>query len=603
MTYKIEDLKKLPEKPGVYIMKGRQGVILYIGKAINVRARVKQYFMPGHDLRPMIPLLIGQITDIETIVVSSEKEAFLLENNLIKQHKPKYNVLLKDDKSYIALKINNKHPWPRLQLVRYRGKPKADGLYFGPYTSALAARNTLDLLQKVFPMRQCSDQELLRRTRPCILYDMHRCVAPCVGKCSKEEYDGYVQSTIRFLKGNDKDVLKDLHRKMNQASEQLEFEKAGDLLRTIQQIERTVEEQRVDKPLGIDTDALGLYRQGEDVTLALLIFREGKLTGSRSFSFHNIIEDDEELIETFLLQNYEGSTDLPKEILVPVPLVDTSSLEELLRVQIHSPQRGDKRAVIKMAEDNAQSYFKRERDETAIREKTLLEMEEKFHLSRFPERIECFDNSNIAGDHIVSAMVSFVNGKKDSSGYRKFKIRSVDIPDDYGAMREVLTRRYKRAKEENNLPDLIVIDGGKGHLNVAIAILEELDIAVCDVIGVAKEEGRHDKGSTSEQVFLRNIKDPIFLPKNSRILYLLQQIRDEAHRSAIGYHRKVRSKQTIRSSLDDVFGIGPAKKKALLKTFGSLKGLAAATDEQILAVKGISEANLAAIRKMLSPNN
>lgn len=599
MTYQLEDLKKLPEKPGVYIMKGRQGVVLYVGKAKNLRLRVKQYFAVGHDLRPMIPFLVGKVEAIETIIVSSEKEAFLLENNLIKQHRPKYNVQLKDDKSYIALKINNKEMWPRLQLVRYRGRPKADGLYFGPYTSALAARKTFDLLQKVFPMRQCSDQELKRRTRPCILYDMHRCVAPCVNKCTKEEYDGYVQGSIRFLRGHDKEVLKDLYRQMNEASERLDFEKAGDLYNSIQQIEKTVEEQRVDKPLGIDTDAIGLYREGEDVALAQLIFRGGKLTGSRSFSFRNIIEDDDELLETFLLQHYEGSLDIPKEIIVPVPLVDADSLEELLHVQVHTPQRGDKRAIIKMAEENAESYFKRERDQTAIREQTLLEMEEKFSLARFPERIECFDNSNIAGDHIVSAMVTFVNGQKETSGYRKYKIKTVDRGDDYGAMREVLTRRYKRAKEENNLPDLILIDGGKGHLNVAIAILEELDIAVCDVIGVAKEEGRHDKGSTEEQVFLRNIKDPILLPRNSRVLFLLQQIRDEAHRSAIGYHRKVRSKKTIRSALDDVHGIGPAKKKALLKTFGSIRGLKEAADESILEVKGISKANLAEIRKAL----
>lgn len=597
MTYSQEDLKKLPDKPGVYIMRGRQGVVLYIGKAINIRTRVRQYFAPGYDLRPMIPLLVSKIESIETIVVSSEKEAFLLENNLIKQHKPKYNVLLKDDKSYIALKINNKDQWPRLQLVRYRGKPKADGMYFGPYTSAIAARNTLDLLQKIFPMRQCSDQELKRRTRPCILYDMHRCVAPCVGYCTKEEYDGYVQGSIRFLKGYDKEVLKDLHKQMDAAAEKLEFEKAADLYRTIQQIEKTVEDQRVDKPLGTDTDAIGLYREGEDVALAQLIFRGGKLSGSRSYSFNNVIENDDELLQSFLLQHYEGSQDLPKEIVVPVALIDSPTIEELLNVQIHTPQRGDKKAIIKMAEDNAESNFKRERDETAIREKTLLEMEEKFHLAHFPEKIECFDNSNIAGSYLVSSMVTFVNGQKDTSGYRKFKIRTVDAPDDYGAMREVLTRRYKRAKEENNLPNLIVIDGGKGHLNVAISILEELDIAVCDVIGVAKEDGRHDKGITSEQVFLRNVKDPIILPRHSRILFLLQQIRDEAHRSAIGYHRKLRSKQTIKSSLDDVPGIGPAKKKLLLKTFGSVKGLCEATDEQILGVKGISNANLAEIRK------
>ncbi len=598
MAYNQENLKKLPAKPGVYIMRGKGAGVLYVGKAKNLKQRVRQYFTPGHDQRAMIPLLISKVETIETIVVSSEKEAFLLENNLIKQHKPKYNVLLKDDKSYIALKINNKNPWPRLQLVRYRGKPKPDGLYFGPYTSALSARKTFDLLQRIFPMRQCSDQELKRRTRPCILYDMHRCVAPCVGKCTKDEYDQYVKGTIRFLKGHDDEIVKELYQKMEKASENLEFEKAAELWKSIQQIERTVEGQKVDKPIGVDTDVFGLFRQGEDVAIAQLIYRGGTLTGSRSFSFTNLIEDDDELLQTFLLQHYDQMAQLPKEILIPTSIPDQETLEELIDVHMHAPKRGDKYAIVKMAQENAEAHFRQQRDQNAIREKTLLEMQEKFHLAHFPERIECFDNSNIAGDHLVSAMVSFVNGKKDSSGYRKYKIRTVDISDDYGAMREVLTRRYKRAKDENNFPDLIVIDGGKGHLNVAISILQELDVVACDVIGVAKEEGRHDKGATSEQVFLPNVKDPILLPKNSRILFLLQQIRDEAHRSAIGYHRKVRSKQTIKSALDDISGIGPAKKKALLKAFGSLKGIAKASDKAILAIPGITQSHLDEIRKI-----
>lgn len=600
MPITTEDLKKLPDSPGVYIMKGRQGGILYIGKANSLRQRVRQYFSPGHDLRPMIPLLVSKVDTIDTIVVTSEKEALLLENNLIKKHKPKYNALLKDDKTYIALKINTKHEWPRLELVRYRGRPKADGQYFGPYTSAMAARKTFDLLQKVFPMRQCSDQELKRRTRPCILYDMHRCVAPCVDLCTKGEYDGYVKDTIRFLRGQDTDLIKDLQRQMHEASEKLEFERAADIYKSIQQIEKTVEGQRVDKPLGVDTDGIGLYRQGEDVSLALLQFRSGKLTGSRSFGFQNIIEEDHELIASFLVQHYSDHHQLPKEILLPVLLESSEALEELLGTHLLTPQRGDKKAIIGMANQNAEAQFKRERDQAASREQTLLEMQEKLRLSRFPRRIECFDNSNISGKFLVSALVTFLNGQKDSSGYRKYKIRTVDTPDDYATMREVLGRRYKRAKEENNLPDLIVIDGGKGHLNTAIKILEELDVAVVDVIGVAKEEGRHDKGSTAEQIFLPNIKDPILLPRNSKILFLLQQIRDEAHRSAIGYHRKLRSKEAVHSALDDVPGIGPAKKKALLKAFGSVKGIKEASDEALFQVKGISKAHVASIRKTLS---
>lgn len=605
MPFDLEALKDFPTDPGVYIMKNRQGKVLYIGKAKNIRQRVKQYFTPGVDTRPMVPVLISQVANIETIIVSSEKEALLLENTLIKEHQPKYNALLKDDKTYIALKINNRHPWPRLELVRYRGRPKADGLYFGPYTSAFAARQTADLLQKIFPMRQCSDQELLRRTRPCILYDMKRCVAPCVDRCTHEEYEGYVKSAIKFLRGHDSDIVNDLKEQMKLASDQLEFERAAELQRTIQQIERTIENQSVDKPLGNDTDAIGIFREGEEIMLSQLLFRGGKLVATRDFEFSGILDDDAQLLNSFLIQHYVQYGERPHEILLPVQLDDEQILTDLLsenqrhKVRVHTPIKGEKRSVVEMAIKNAEAAFRRGKDQALIREKTLLEMQEKFHLTRFPEHIECFDNSNIAGTNLVSALVAFNNGEKDSSRYRKYKIRTVDTSDDYGAMREVLSRRYRNAKEENNLPDLVIIDGGKGHLNVAIKIFQELDIVSVDLISVAKEEGRHDKGITLEQVFLPNIKDPIILPRHSRILFLLQQIRDEAHRSAIGFHRKLREKKTVKSALDDVPGIGPAKRKALLKAFGSVKGIIAATDEQLLQIKGITPLLVNNLRKNL----
>lgn len=605
MSFDIKKLDLFPTKPGVYLMKGHQNEMLYIGKANNLRQRVKQYFVPGRDGRVMVPFLVSKIEEIETIVVTSEKEALLLENNLIKQYKPKYNALLKDDKTYIALKINNRHPWPMVSLIRYRGRPKADGLYFGPYTSALAARDTLDLIQRIFPLRQCSDQELVRRTRPCILYDMKRCIAPCVNKCTKVEYDHYVEGAIKFLKGQDKEVLKDLFLEMERRAEAMEFEKADEILQTIRQIEKTIEGQKVDKPLGEDADAFGIFREGDEAVLCQLLFRSGKLVGSRLHNFSQIAQDDHELLESFLLQNYDEQTELPHEILLSAPLENADAIAEILAanrkrgVRIYAPQRGEKLAMVQMAIANAESHFRQKKDLQAMRERTLLEMEEKFHLNRYPERIECFDISSIAGTEIVATMVVFTNGQKDTSRYRKYKIRTVDQADDYASMREALTRRYQRAKDENDLPDLLVVDGGKGHLNMALKVLSELNIVTVDVVGVAKEEGRHDKGMTEEQVFLPGAKDPILLRKNSPILFLLQQIRDEAHRTAITYHRKLRSKKTIKSALEDIPGIGPKKRSLLLKHFGSIKNLREATVEEMAQVTRITQKDIEVIQKFL----
>lgn len=605
MPFDTKKLDLFPQKPGVYIMKG-QNEVLYVGKANLLRQRIKQYFVPGRDGRVMVPFLVSKIEEIDTIVVTSEKEALLLENNLIKQYKPKYNALLKDDKTYIALKINNRHPWPMVSLIRYRGKPKADGLYFGPYTSAFAARQTLDLIQRIFPLRQCSDQELLRRTRPCILYDMKRCIAPCVNRCTKEEYDHFVGGAIKFLRGQDKEVLKDLLAEMERQAEALEFERAAEILDTIRQIEKTIEAQKVDKPLGEDSDAFGIFRQGDEAVLCQLLFRTGKLVGARRHNFSRIIQDDHELLESFLLQNYDEYTELPHEILLSASVENPDAISEILSanrkrsVKIYEPQRGEKLSMVKMAIANAESSFNQEKDLQAVRERTLLEMEEKFHLNRYPERIECFDISNIAGTENVATMVAFTDGQKDSNRYRKYKIRTVEQANDYACMYEALSRRYLRAKEEEDLPDLLVVDGGKGHLNMALKVLQELDIATVDVIGLAKEEGRHDRGMTQEQVFLPNHKDPIFLRQNSPVLFLLQQIRDEAHRTALAFHRKLRTKRTIKSALEDIPGIGPKKRALLLKHFGSIKKLREASLEEIAQLPRITQKDIQAIQKFLS---
>jgi excinuclease ABC subunit C len=602
MSFDPKKINLFPTQPGVYLMKGGEGEVLYVGKAKNLRQRVKQYFIAGRDGRLMVPYLVAKIEHIDTIVVTSEKEALLLENNLIKQHKPRYNALLKDDKSYIALKISYEDRWPAVKLVRYRGTPEPDGLYFGPYTSAQAARQTLDLLNRLFPLRQCSDREFARRVRPCLLYQMKRCAGPCGQKCTEEEYQHHLERTIKFLRGQDKEVLKDLYDEMKRLSDELQFEKAAQIHRTIQHIEKTIESQHVDRPLGHDVDAIGIYRHGDEVLLAQLIFRGGRLVGSRHFDFSNIAENDQELLSSFLLQHYEGQVEIPPEILVPIVLGDQATIEEILagrqgrKAALHMPKRGEKKALLDMAQANAEALFKSQKNEENMREKTLLEMQDCLNLSHYPSRIECFDNSNIAGVEPVSSLVAFTDGVKDSKRYRTFRLRNVDKVDDYASMREVLLRRYKRAKEENDLPDLVIVDGGKGQLNVALKVFEELNVVGVDVIGVAKEQGRHDKGMTMEQVFLPGQKEPLMLKKNSPVLFLLQKIRDEAHRVAISFHRKRRTKQTLRSALDDIPGIGPVKRRALLTHFGSLKKVEGASVEELRQVKGISESNIASLR-------
>ncbi len=598
------DLSKYSTEPGVYLMKNKAGIVIYVGKANNLRQRLKQYFASGQDVRPMIPFLVAEIVSIDIIVVTTEKEALLLENTLIKKHKPKFNALLKDDKTFISLMINDKHPWPMIQLIRTKGKPKKDGIYFGPYTSAYAARQTFELMTKLFPLRQCSDGEFKKRTRPCLLYGIKRCIAPCVGLCTKEEYRSYVDKAIDFLRGQDHKIIKELESEMQKASDALEFEKAAALLQTMKQIRHITQGSRgggiIAKAGGKDCDALALHRQGGEVMVAQLFFREGKLIGSEHFSFSEVAEGNEEIYTSFLLQYYKDKTVRPYEILLPVDLKHRQVLEEILELKIVQPQKGDKKSIVHLAEKNAKELFQQEKDENDLTEKMLLDLQETLRLNRYPERIECFDTSNIAGTDLVASMVAFTHGKYDKKRTRLFKIRDIPKSDDYAALRQVILRRLTRAKEENDLPDLIVVDGGKGQLTQALDVLKELDIVTVDPISVAKQEGKHDKGVTQEKIFLPGKSEPLLLPLHSPLLFLLQRIRDEAHRKAIGFHRDRRSKRTITSLIDEIPGIGEVKRQRLLTHFGSLQRILEASEEALLGVKGINSQDVAQIKKFNS---
>ncbi len=604
--YDPKQLDRFPKEPGVYLMKNQQKMVIYVGKANHLKRRVKQYFA-GQDSRTMIPYLLNEVIHIETIVVENEKEALLLENTLIKKHQPKYNAFLKDDKTFISLMINHQHKWPRIQLIRYKGKPKFKALYFGPYTSAFAARQTYELLTRLFPLRQCSDQELNRRTRPCLLYGIKRCVAPCVDLCSKQEYDSFVDGVIDFLKGKDQEILETLRKEMAEASEKLEFEKAGAFHNTIQQIEHVTKTRQIVEKAGTkDSDSIGLFRQGDEVILMQLFVREGKLVGSEHYSFTHALEENEPLISSFLLQYYREKRDLPQEILLPLSLKNRTLIEEILydthkkKILLLTPEKGTKKGLVRLAHKNAKATFEQEKNETELRERMLLDLAETLHLNRFPQRIECFDTSNISGTDLVASMIAFTNAQYDKKRTRYYKIKNINKGDDYAALHQVLSRRLSRAKDEDDLPDLVLIDGGKGQLNIALKVFKELDIANVDLAAVTKEEAKHTKGLTAERIFIPDQKEPILLNVRSPLLFLLQQIRDAAHERAIGFHRKRRSKRIIGSALESIPGIGPTKRKRLLRHFRSFKRIQEATDEQLLDVQGMTKKDIQALRSFTS---
>lgn len=574
--------------PGVYLMKNQQGQILYVGKAKNLKSRLKQYFIPGRDGRPMVPFLTAQVESIATIVTFSEKDALLLENTLIKRHRPKYNVLLKDDKTFVSLLINRHHNYPMVKIIRYREKPTEKGLLFGPYTSAFAARQTVELMSRIFKLRQCSDRELKSRSRPCILYSIGRCLAPCVAKCSHSVYQQEVERAIAFLKGNDDSVLCSLKQDMQQAAENLEFEQAQLILETIRQIEHvTKEKQTIVKVRSKDRDALALHRENGRSLIAKLLFRQGKLVGAESYPLEEVIGDEEQTWETFLLQHYSNQLVIPAEILLPSSLKNAPLLEEILadqkgeKVRLFCPKKGERTDQIALAQKNAATFFHQEWAAIAGREDLLLELQEVCHLTHYPVQIECFDTSSMSGSDPVACMVGFHKGARDKKRTRLFTIKTVKGGDDYGSLREVLKRHYTKAKENNALPDLILIDGGKGQLSSASKVLTELEIATVDLMALTKEEGKHDKGLREERVFIPHHRDPITLSPRSPVLFLLQQIRDEAHRVAIAFQRKRRQKRTIQSVLDQIPGIGPKKRNRLLEHFGSAKKAAAASREEL----------------------
>ena len=600
ITSITEKLAHLPARPGVYLMRDKGGKVIYVGKANDLRARVRAYFNSS-DERCQVEFLVRRVEDIETLVTSNAKEALILENNLIKQYKPRYNIRLKDDKSYLSIKVTTQHPWPRIFATR---KIVKDGnRYFGPFSSAVAARETIDIIEKHFLLRNCTDHNFKNRSRPCLQYQIKRCWAPCVLPVSQEDYREQVRQAMLFIEGRQQELIAELKRKMQERAEALEFEAAAKIRDQIQAVEKTLEKQRMVSHWGADQDIFGLYREGGFIEVQVLLVRQGKLTGNQSYSLEDLEFPDEEIMAGLLTQFYQGHRFIPDEILLPVSLEDVEAREEYLgdrkgkKITILTPHRGDKRQLVEMAAENARQSFFERHDQEKAREKMLRELQSQLRLKTYPHHIECYDISTIHGAHAVGSMVTFINGEADKTRYRHYRIRSIDPSsggDDFGMMLEVLKRRFSRGKKESDLPDLVVVDGGKGQLAMALAAMREVGVSGVEAVGLAKMRVQAAARSATierleERVFLPGQSNPVILRRNSNALFLLQRVRDEAHRFAITYHKKLRTKQTLYSVLDHIPGVGGTRKRALLRAFGSIKRIEEATLEDLLKVPSMNE--------------
>jgi excinuclease ABC subunit C len=581
-------------------MKDRRGNVVYVGKAKDLNNRVRSYFQPAGDQRTFVEALPHVLGDIDVIITESEKEAMILENTLIKQHQPRFNVKLKDDKNFLSLRIDNDAEWPRVQVVRRQKKDRAR--YFGPYHTAKSIRRTLNVLNRHFQLRTCPDNVLNNRTRPCLQYQIKRCPGPCVFDIDRDEYMGHVEDAILFLEGRGDELVEGLRDKMMDASDALEFELAAHYRDQIASIEKALQRQHAVSTDWVDRDVFGMYREGDRATMQVMFVRSGKLEGARSFSYEDQEFPDQEVLSSFLNLYYAAGNFIPKEILLPFELDEgeAEAYEELLgekkheRVYVKVPKRGSKKALIDTAMANAKQSFEDEYSQEERNKDMLDKLGGRLKLRQYPQRIECFDISNFQGKQIVGSMVVFEDGEPNKQEYRRYKMKDVSAQDDFASMREILMRRFKKvAEDEGPRPDLVVIDGGRGQLAQAVTVLEDLGIHDVDVVALAKARvdrvGFDDPEVTKsrERVFLPGRKNPVMLNPNSAELFLLERLRDEAHRFAITYHQELRRKQTLRSVLEDIPGVGKKTKKDLLRHFGSLSKIRKASPEQLREVPGV----------------
>ncbi len=621
----LEQARALPERPGVYLMKDARGQVLYIGKARRLRSRVRSYFGSGRSMERRIHALVDQIVTLDHVVTASEADALLLEATLVKRHQPTYNVRLKDDKHYPYLKVDVQHEWPRVTITR---RVEQDGArYFGPYASAGSVRRTLDVVKKLFPWRSCTKTITGTDPRPCLDYYIKRCIAPCTAYCTPEEYRAVIDQTLLFLEGRSNDVLRHVEREMGEASAGLEFERAAHLRDQAEAIRRVTERQRMATTTALDADVFALARSDDEACVQVFFVRGTVVADTDSFMLDGAREapdaSDGEVLGAFLAQFFESATYVPRSVLLSHAPADREQLREALRskrggaVEIAVPERGELRALVATAEENAREALAMHRVRwLADRDKTesaLSMLQDELDLPERPRRIECYDISTIQGSDTVASMVVFEDGRPRSDQYRRFRIRTVEGQDDFASMREVLTRRFKRLAEHrtpeveqggeqepdaseapdapwDTLPGLVVIDGGRGQLGAALDVLRDFGLGDVPACGLAKRE---------EEIYVADLAEPVRLPRSSQALYLLQRVRDEAHRFAVTYHRTVRGKRVRQSALDAVPGIGPKRKRALLRKFGSVKALRAASIEEIAATEGLSSRLAETVKRSL----
>jgi excinuclease ABC subunit C len=581
-----EKLDRLPDRPGVYLFKDAKSQVLYIGKSASLRSRVRSYFQESRGRDPKTDLLVGQIRDLDFIVTDNELEALILESNLVKKHRPRYNIILRDDKHYPFLKLTTNEDFPRLVVARRVQKDGA--LYFGPFYPATAMRETLRLVRQLFPLRTCRIKIDGTLERPCIQYYIHRCNAPCTGWETKERYVQTVRDVQRFLEGKDNDLAKDLTREMEAAAAELRFERAAVLRDQIQALNTVRERQKIISTDDVDQDIVGVVRQGSDACVQLFFVRKGRLLGRESFFFDKVSGwSDGEILGAFIRQFYAGTVTPPPEILLSEGIPEAELTLEWLgrrregRVELHVPRRGTKREFVEMAEQNAALALQTHLLSRDNRQQVILEdLRRALNLQTVPNRIEGFDTSQIQGSEAVGAMVVWENGAMKKDDYKRFKIRSVRGADDYAMLEEVLSRRYARALEEGGaLPDLILLDGGRGQLNVGVKVLEDLGLDWLPIVSLAKRE---------EEVYTPDTLQPLILDLTSPGLLALRKIRDEAHRFAVSYHKKLRSRRTIQSVLDQIPGVGPTIRTNLLKALGSARKVREASVAQLAAVPKVT---------------
>ena len=603
VNYIAEQLRGLPASPGVYLMKDAEGNILYVGKAANLRHRVGSYFGAGQKLTPKLQRMVSKVNDLDYFVTSSEQEALILELNLIKRHHPRYNVRLKDDKTFPYLKIDASEDWPRVHITRRLEED--GGRYFGPFASARSVRQTLKLIKGIFPFRSCSKSITGTAPRPCLEYHIGHCLAPCIGAASREEYAEVIKQVILFLEGKQERVVQQLKSKMAKAAEGLDFEMAARLRDQIQAVDRVVEGQRIATVVKGEQDVIAFAQDKDQAYVQVFFIRSGKLIGRESFLLQGArYEEPSQIMTSFIKQFYASSPHIPPLLLLQHPVEDVAMIQSWLqgkrggKVNIQVPRRGNKRQLVKIVAENAQQGLEqlkiKQLASPIALSAALEEIKRELRLPRLPSRLEGYDISDIQGMAAVGSMVVFDRGKPKSSHYRRFRIKTVTGADDYAMLREVLRRRFKRAGSASDtwaiLPDLVLIDGGKGQLNAARAAMQEMGAGSVPIASLAKE---------NEEIFIPQKAEPIILPRSSPGLQLLQRLRDEAHRFALGYHQRVRKRETFASVLDSIPGVGPKRKRALLRQFGSVKAIKEAPVEKLAAARGMTESLAKKIKEYL----